>query len=123
MLKNILSSISQIGIVVLVFSAVNHCLDHHVALAQTSKQDQTKDSKEQKRNSSGFEDDQSAMCLSATRQAKLMASYVEGFSRRLGACATSNPNFRDDCSVEFARLTKGYNEYQLAISSVRNYCN
>ena len=120
MLKSILSSISRIGIIVLVLLAVNHRL---VALAQTSKQDQTKDSKEKKRNSSGFEDDQSAMCLSATRQAKLMASYVEGFSRRLGACATSNPNFRDDCSVEFARLTKGYNEYQLAISSVRNYCN
>ena len=123
MLKNILFSISQVGIVVLVCLAVNHCLDSHLALAQTSKQDQTKDSKDQKRNSFGFEDDQSAMCLSATRQAKLMASYVEGFSRRLGACATSNPNFRDDCSVEFSRLTRGYNEYQLAISSVRNYCN
>ncbi len=123
MLKNILSWISQIGIVVLVFLAANHCLDNHLAFAQTSQQDQTKDSKEQKRKSSGFEDDQSAMCLSATRQAKLIASYVEGFSRRLGACATSNPNFRDDCSVEFARLAKGYNEYQLAISSVRNYCN
>jgi hypothetical protein len=122
-LKNILFYLSRIGSIVLVFLAVSYCLNSDLALAQASKQNQTKDSREQKGSSFGFEDDQSAMCLSATRQAKLVASFLETYSRRLGACATSSPNFRDDCSVEFARLAKGYNDYQFAISSVRNYCN
>lgn len=82
----------------------------------------TKESKEQKRSSSGFEIDQSAMCLSASQQAKLIASIVESYSRRLGACAVSNLSFQDDCSADFARLRQGYSQYQLALVSVRNYC-
>jgi hypothetical protein len=90
--------------------------------AQSTKQEVTKDNQEQKRSSSGFEDDQSAICLSATRQAKMIASIVDSYSRRLAACALSNPSFRDDCSADFGRLARGYNEYQVAVSSVRNYC-
>ena len=91
-------------------------------LAQTKKQDTTKETQEQKKPSSGFEDDdQSGMCLSAIAQAKLVASIVESYSRRFGACATSNPNFRDDCSVDFGRVIKSYNQYQFAVASVRNH--
>ena len=90
--------------------------------AQSTKQENTKDNQEQKKSSYGFEDDQSAICLSATRQAKMIASIVDTYSRRLAACAVSNPSFRDDCSADFTRLARGYNEYQVAVSSVRNYC-
>lgn len=93
-----------------------------VALAQDLRPDKTKESKDQKKPSSGFEDDQSAMCLSATQQAKLVAAVVESYSRRLGACVTSNPNFRDDCYVEFGRVVKSYNQYQTTVSTLRNYC-
>ena len=93
-----------------------------LGIAQSTKQEATKDSQEQKKSSFGFEDDQSAVCLSATRQAKMIASIVDTYSRRLAACAVSNPNFRDDCSADFTRLARGYNEYQVAVSSVRNYC-
>jgi hypothetical protein len=93
-----------------------------IGMAQSTKQEATKDNQEQKKSSSGFEDDQNTVCLSATRQAKMIASIVDSYSRRLAACAVSNPTFRDDCSTDFARLTRGYNQYQLAVSSVRNYC-
>jgi hypothetical protein len=93
-----------------------------VSMAQSTKPGVTKDNQEQKKSSSGFEDDQSAVCLSATRQAKMIASIVDSYSRRLAACAVSNPTFRDDCSTDFGRLARGYNQYQLAVSSVRNYC-
>jgi len=93
-----------------------------VSMAQSTKQEVTKENQEQKKASSGFEDDQSAVCLSATRQAKMVASIVDSYSRRLAACAVSNPAFRDDCSTDFGRLARGYNQYQLAVSSVRNYC-
>ena len=93
-----------------------------LSIAQSTKQEVTKDTQEQKKSSSGFEDDQSAICLSATRQAKMIASIVDSYSRRLAACAVSNPSFRDDCSADFGRLARGYNQYQVAVSSVRNYC-
>ena len=93
-----------------------------IGMAQSTKQEATKDNQEQKKSSFGFEDDQSAICLSATRQAKMIASIVDSYSRRLAACAVSNPSFRDDCSADFGRLARGYNEYQVAVSSVRNYC-
>jgi hypothetical protein len=96
--------------------------ESEIALAQATSQDTTKETQEQKKASPGFEDDQSAMCLSATQQAKLIASIVDSYSRRLAACAISNPNFRDDCSADFGRLVKGYNQYQFAVLSVRNHC-
>ena len=77
--------------------------------------------KDEKKPSSGFEQDQSGLCLSATSNAKLVASIVEHYSRRLGACSTSN--IRNDCSTEFRSVVQSYNQYQLAISKVRNYCN
>ena len=92
-----------------------------IAMAQT-KQKGTKDNQEQKKSSSGFEDDQSPICLSATQQAKMIASIVDTYSRRLAVCGVSNPSFHDDCSANFTRLARGYNEYQVAVSSVRNYC-
>src|SRR5690349_11499122 len=91
-------------------------------IAQSTKQEVTKDSQEQKRSSSGLEDDESAICLSATRQAKMLAAIVASYSRRLAACALSDPSFRDGCSADFGRLARGYNEYEVAVSSVRNYC-
>ena len=93
-----------------------------IGMAQSTKQEATKDNQDQKKSSFDFEDDQSAVCLSATRQAKMIASIVDSYSRRLAACALSNPSFRDDCSADFGRLARGYNEYQVAVSSVRNYC-
>jgi len=111
------------GIIVLFVSAVPYPPQRKLVLAQATGQDTTKEAQEQKKPSPGFEDDdQSAMCLSATRQAKLVAAIVESYSRRLGACATSNPNFRNDCSVEFRAIVQSYNQYQLAVSSLRNYC-
>jgi hypothetical protein len=127
-------TVSLFGIVFLFLLMGNDRPDTDLAHAQAIKQDGTKDSPEQKQPSSGFgspeqkqsspgfEDDQSAMCQSATRQAKLIASVVETYSRRLAGCATSNPNFRDDCSMDFRRLANGYSQYQLAVASVRNYC-
>ena len=106
----------------LFFSEIVHRLETEIAFAQPSWQDSSKGAPEQKKTSPGFEDDQSSMCLSATQQAKLIASIVEAYSRRLAACAVSNPSFRDDCSADFTRVVKSYNEYQFAISSVRNYC-
>jgi len=44
--------------------------------------------KDEKKPSSGFEQDQSTLCLSATNNVKLVASIVEQYSRRLGACFT-----------------------------------
>ena len=93
-----------------------------LGMAQSTKQEATKDNQEQKKSYFGFEEDQSVICLSATRQAKMIASIVDSYSRRLAACALSNPSFRDDCSADFGRLARGYNEYQVAVSSVRNYC-
>lgn len=90
--------------------------------AEGANPDLAKETKEQKRSSSGFESGQSAMCLSATQQAKLAASIVESYSRRLGICAASNLSFQDDCSADFTRLRQSYNQYQLALASVRNYC-
>lgn len=77
--------------------------------------------KKENKPSPGFEQDQSALCLSATSNAKLVASIVENYSRRLGACSTSN--LRNDCSAEFRGVVQSYNQYQLAASKVRNYCN
>lgn len=62
------------------------------------------------------------MCLSATQQAKFVASIVESYARRLGVCAASNLSFQDDCAADFTRLRQSYNQYQLALASVRNYC-
>jgi hypothetical protein len=114
-MKEILSTVLLTALVV--FTAVAP-----LGMAQSTKQEATKDNQEQKRSSFGFEDDQSAICMSATRQAKMIASIVDSYSRRLAACALSNPSFRDDCSADFGRLARGYNEYQVAVSSVRNYC-
>jgi len=77
--------------------------------------------KDEKKPSPGFEQDQSGICLSATSNAKLLASIVENYSRRLGACSTSS--LRNDCSAEFRGVVQSYNQYQLAVSKVRNYCN
>ena len=60
------------------------------------------------------------VCLPSRKQNWL--SIVESYSRRFGACATSNPNFRDDCSVDFGQVIKGYNQYRFAVASVRNHC-
>lgn len=90
--------------------------------AQGGNPESTKETKEQERPSSGFEDNQSATCLSATQQVKLIASIVESYARRLGACVASNRGFQDDCSADFARLRQSYGQYQLALASVRNYC-
>ena len=114
-MKEILSTVLLTGLVF--FTALAP-----LGMAQSTKQEATKDNQEQKKSSFGFEDDQSATCLSATRQAKIIASIVDSYSRRLAACAVSNPSFRDDCSADFTRLARGYNEYQVAVSSVRNYC-
>jgi len=101
---------------------VSYRAEPKLVLAQGTEE-KTKETQDQKKPSPGFEDDdQSAMCLSATRQAKVVASIVESYSRRLGACATSNPNFRNDCSVEFRAVVQSYNQFQLAVSSRRNYC-
>jgi hypothetical protein len=122
-MKTIWSIVCLCGIILLFLSAVTHRPEGGFALAQATRPDSTKEPQDQKKPSSGFEDDQgSAMCLSAMRQAKLIASIVENYSRRLGACTISNPNFRDDCSGDFERLARGYNQYQFAVSSVRNYC-
>jgi hypothetical protein len=94
------------------------------AFAQGTSEDAKKGAKDKdkKSSSSGFEDDQSAMCLYATRQANALASIIDSYSRRLGACVTSNPNFRGDCSADFARVRQSYSQYELAVGSVRNYC-
>jgi hypothetical protein len=119
-LKSIYSIVCISGVIALFLLAAPQT---ERVLAQTKKQDTTKETQEQKKPSSGFEDDdQSGMCLSAIAQAKLVASIVESYSRRFGACATSNPNFRDDCSVDFGRVIKSYNQYQFAVASVRNHC-
>jgi len=121
-MKTIWFVVCLYGIIVL-FPTISRRPESEIALAQATRPDSRKETQEQKKPSSGFEDDQgSAMCLSATRQAKLIASIVDTYSRRLGSCAISNPNFRDDCSGDFERLAKGYNQYQFAVSSVRNYC-
>jgi hypothetical protein len=114
-MKVILATVFFIGIPVL-------STFEPIAGAQSTKQEPMKEGQEQKRPSSGFEDDQSAICLSATQQAKMIASMVDSYSRRLATCALSNPSFRDDCSADFGRLARGYNQYQVAVSSVRNYC-
>ena len=109
-------------IIVLFVLTVSYRAEPKLVFAQGTEE-KTKETQDQKKPSPGFEDDdQSAMCLSATRQAKVVASIVESYSRRLGACATSNPNFRNDCSVEFRAVVQSYNQFQLAVSSRRNYC-
>jgi hypothetical protein len=118
-LKSICSIVCISGVIALFLLVA---LQTERVLAQAKKQDTTKETQEQKKPSSGFEDDQSGMCLSAIAQAKLVASIVESYSRRFGACATSNPNFRDDCSIDFGRVIKSYNQYQFAVASVRNHC-
>jgi hypothetical protein len=117
-LKSICSIVCISGVIALFLLAAPQT---ERVLAQ-AKQDTTKETQEQKKASYGFEDDQSGMCLSAIAQAKLVASIVESYSRRFGACTTSNPNFRDDCSVDFGRVIKSYNQYQFAVASVRNHC-
>ena len=104
-------------------------LPRDLVFAQGSAKDEKKPSagfeetapKNEKKPSPGFEQDQSGLCLSATGNAKLLASIVENYSRRLGACSTSN--LRNDCSAEFRGVVQSYNQYQLAVSKVRNYCN
>jgi hypothetical protein len=110
------------AIVVLLILAVTDLPQSEIVFAQGFGQDPKKEAQEPKKSSPGFEDDQSALCLSAQRQAKQIASIVEAYSRRLAACATSNPSFRADCSIDFRRLVSSYNQYELAVSSVRNYC-
>jgi hypothetical protein len=121
-LTTIRSIVCLCEIIVLFVLAVTYRAEPKLVFAQGT-QETTKETQDQKKPSPGFEDDdQSAMCLSATRQAKVVASILETYSRRLGACATSNPNFRNDCSVEFRGIVQSYNQYQLAVSSRRNYC-
>ncbi len=67
------------------------------------------------------EEYQSAACLSDLQQAKLVASILETNSRRLNSCAASL-NFRDNCSTDFGGVRRAYSQYELAVSSVRNYC-
>jgi hypothetical protein len=95
-----------------------------IVFAQGFGEETKKDSKDPKKTSPGFgfEEDDKSMCLSAERQAKQAASIVEAYARRLSACATSNPSFRADCSIDFRRLVSSYNQYELSVSSVRNYC-
>ena len=121
-MRTICSIFCLSAVIILFHSADTDRPQGDIVFAQGLRQDTTKESKDQKKPSPGFEDDQSAMCLSATQQAKLVASIVETYSRQLGACATSNPNFRNDCSAEFRRVISSYNQYQLSVSSVRNYC-
>ena len=118
-MKPICSIVCLSGIIALFLLAAQQT---ESVLAQDKRQDTKKETQEQKNPSYGFENDQSGMCLSAIAQAKLVASIVESYSRRFGACATSNPNFRDDCSVDFGRVAKSYNQYQFAVASVRNHC-
>ena len=95
-----------------------------LVFAQGITQDPTKETPElKKKPSPGFEDDQNPQCITATQEAKLVASIVESYSRRLGTCSISNPNFRNDCSLEFRRVVQSYNQYQLAVSRVRNHCS
>ena len=93
-----------------------------VFAAQGLGQDATKATKEPITTFPGLEDEQKAMCTSVQRQAKQSASIVDAYARRLGTCATSNPNFRADCNIDFRRMVASYNQYELAVSSVRNYC-
>ena len=67
------------------------------------------------------EEHQSAACLSALQQARLVASILETYSRRLTSCAASL-NLRDNCSTDFGGVRRAYSQYELAVSSVRNYC-
>ena len=105
------------------------CLRRDLVFAQGSTKAEKKSSagfeetapKNENKPSLGFEQDPSALCQSATSNAKLVASIVENYSRRLGACSTSN--LRNDCSAEFRGVVQSYNQYQLASSKVRNYCN
>src|SRR5919109_2231088 len=75
--------------------------------AQAVKQETKKETQEQKKDRPQFDDqdDQSAVCQSAMQRAKLVASILETYSRRLSLCATSL-NFHDDCSTHFALLRK-----------------
>jgi hypothetical protein len=98
---------------------------HGLASAQSAtdgQQDKIKRSQDEKKNLPSFEDDQSAICLSYRRQAKVLAAAVETYSRRLGACTTSSTDFATDCSADFARVRQSYSQYEIAIGSVRSYC-
>jgi hypothetical protein len=123
-LKIIGSILCLCGIFVLFILTATGLLQSEMVLAQGFGEDTKKETKDPKKNSPGFEfeDEKSAMCLSAERQSKQVASIVEAYARRLGACATSSPNFRADCSIDFRRLVSSYSQYELAVSSVRNYC-
>ena len=77
---------------------------------------------EDSRRGADDEDAGGAMCMSAKREARNLGALVTSYSRRLGACSMSDTTFRNDCSTEFRVLVVGYNRYQLALSSVREYC-
>jgi hypothetical protein len=77
---------------------------------------------EDSRRDADDEDAGGAMCMSAKREARDLGALVTSYSRRLGACSMSDTTFRNDCSTEFRVLVVGYNRYQLALSSVREYC-
>jgi len=121
-LKTSCSIICLCGIIGLLILAVTEPPQGEIVFAQGLGKDATKATKEPKTPSPRFEDEQSAMCLSSQRQAKQIASIVDAYARRLGACATSNPNFRADCNIDLRRVIASYNQYELAVSSVRNYC-
>jgi uncharacterized protein YfbU (UPF0304 family) len=121
-LKTSWSIICLCAIIGLLILPVTEPPPGEIVFAQGVGQDATKATKEPKTTFPGFDDEQNAMCLSYQRQAKQVASIVDAYSRRLGACATSNPNFRADCNIDFRRMVASYNQYELAVSSVRSYC-
>jgi hypothetical protein len=122
-LKTSCSIICLCGIIGLLILAVTEPPRGEIVFAQGLGKDATKATKEPKTTSPGFEEEQqNAMCLSVQRQAKQIASIVDAYARRLGTCATSNPNFRADCNIDLRRVIASYNQYELAVSSVRSYC-
>jgi len=121
-LKTSCSIICLCGIIGLLILAVTEPPQGKIVFAQGPGQDATKATKEPQTTFPRLEDEPNAMCLSVQRQAKQSASIVEAYARRLGACATSNPNFRADCNIDLRRVIASYNQYELAVSSVRSYC-
>ena len=94
-----------------------------IVLAQETKQAAPKEKRNFEEPAPDPDDERGgAMCISAKRQAGNLAALVTTYSRRLGACSMSDATFRNDCSAEFRAVVLGYNQYQIALSSVRQYC-
>ena len=110
--------IGLFGLIVVLDTFIPCCEGSGLLFAQDTKKN-TENQKSEERAKP--EEYQSAACLSALQQAKLVASILETYSRRLTSCAASL-NVRDDCSTDFGRVRRIYSQYELAVSSVRNSC-